>query len=136
MHHHPYSSQDSSVICLSYHIYAPTNPVSTSAEASVQSDKFYNLLQDTLSSVPSRDMVIILGDFDASIGYDFVLHSSVISPHGLGECNENGMRPLDFVQATSSSLLTHGSSTSHSIRRLGTAIVIALDLITLWTLSL
>ena len=45
-------------------IYAPTNPVSTNAEASVQSDNFYDLLQDTLSSVPPKDIFIILGNFN------------------------------------------------------------------------
>ena len=77
-------------------IYAPTNPVSTNTEASMQSDNFYDLLQDTMFSVPPRDMVIILGDFNACIGYDFVSPSSMIGPHGLGECNENGMRLLNF----------------------------------------
>ena len=41
-------------------------------------------------------MVIILGDFNAHVGSDFVLHGSVIGPHGLGECNENGTRLLDL----------------------------------------
>ena len=77
-------------------IYAPTNPVSTNAEASVLFDHFYDLLQDTLSSVSPRDMVIILGDFNASFGSDFMSHSSVVSFHGLDECNENGMRFLNF----------------------------------------
>ena len=74
-------------------IYAFTNPVSANAEASMQSD---NLLQDTLSSVPCQDMVIILGDLDARVGSYFLLHSSVIGCHGHGECNENGTRLLGF----------------------------------------
>ena len=46
--------------------------------------------------VPSRDMVIILGDFNAHVGSNFVSHSSVVGPHGLGECSENRTRLLDF----------------------------------------
>ena len=79
-------------------ICAPTNHVSTNAEESMSFDNFYDL-QDTLSSVPSRDMVIILGDFDAHISSKFVLHSSVIGPHDLGECNENGKKLLDFCMS-------------------------------------
>ena len=56
-------------------------------------------LQDTLSSVPPRDMVIIMGNFNACIGSNFVSHISVIGPHGLGECDENGMRLLDFCMS-------------------------------------
>ena len=101
---HPISERI--IICLKTHlslsyasvfaIHAPTNPVSTNVEASVQSDNFYDLLQDTLSSVPPRDMVIILGDFNAHVGSNFVLHSSVIGRHGLGEYNKNGTTLLDF----------------------------------------
>ena len=80
-------------------IYAPTNPVSYGAEASVQSDNIYDLLQDTLSSFPPRDMVILLGEYNARVGSNFVSHSSVIGLHGLGECNANGTRLLDFCMS-------------------------------------
>ena len=41
----------------------------------------FNLLQVALSSVPPGDMVIILSDFNAHVGSDFVSHRSVIGPH-------------------------------------------------------
>ena len=66
------------------------------AEASVQFDPFYYVLQYILSSVPHRDIVIILGDFNARVGSNFVSRSSVIGPQGLGECNEDRMRLLDL----------------------------------------
>ena len=44
-------------------------------------------------------MVIILGDFNACIGSNFVLHGSVIGPHGLGECNEIKERLFDFCMS-------------------------------------
>ena len=124
------------VSSLTYHMpqlspsMPPTNPVSTNAEASVQSDNFYNLLQHTPSSVPPRDMVMILGDFNACVGSNLVSQSSVTGSRGLGECNKNGTRLLDFRGGTSSSLKTYGSSTNHFIRQLGTAMVTALDLVT------
>ena len=49
-------------------IYASTNCASANTEASVPPDKFYYVLQDTMSSVSPRDMVIILGDFNACVG--------------------------------------------------------------------
>ena len=40
--------------------YAPNN--STNANEETVSDEFYEQLQSTLSVVPTRDMVIIMGD--------------------------------------------------------------------------
>ena len=77
-------------------IYAPTNPVSSTSEASAPSNAFYDQLQATLSSVPSKDMIVIMGDFNARGGSDFNTWKSVIGPHGIGEVNENGISLLDF----------------------------------------
>ena len=44
-------------------VYAPTN---ISQEASTTSDSFYDQLQATVASVPDCDMVIIIGDLNAS----------------------------------------------------------------------
>ena len=87
-------------------VYAPINPVSANAEANVQSDSFYEQLQACLADVSPKDMIIILGDFNARVGSDFNSWKSVIGPHGLGEMNGNGTRLLDFC-ASNQLLITN-----------------------------
>ena len=77
-------------------VYAPTNPVNSTADAATPSEEFYNLLQSTLSLVPQNDLLIILGDFNARVGGDSHSWHSVIGSHTLGERNDNGTRLLDF----------------------------------------
>ena len=87
-------------ICLKCHlsymsvlsIYSPTNPPNSTGP----SDAFYNQLQSTLSSVLSSDLLVIVGDFNAQVGSDCSSWNSVLGPHGIGECNENGEQLLDF----------------------------------------
>ena len=52
--------------CLS--INAPTNPSNSTSEAAHPSEALYDQLQSTLSSVPSSDMLVIMGDFNARVG--------------------------------------------------------------------
>ena len=80
-------------------VYAPTNPTNPTSEACVPSDSFYDNLQATLSSAPQKDMIIIMGDFNARVGSDSNQWKAVIGPHGLGVSNENGKRLLDFCSA-------------------------------------
>ena len=77
-------------------VYAPTNLVNATAEARASSDVFYDQLQATLAAVPSRDLLIVLGDFNACTGANAVQWRSVIGLHGPKECNKNGERLLDF----------------------------------------
>ena len=77
-------------------IYAPTNPSNPTSEAALPSEAFYDQLQSTLSSVPSSDMLVIMGDFNARVGSDCSSWTSVMGPHGIGEHNGNGQRLLDF----------------------------------------
>lgn len=77
-------------------IYAPTNHSNATANAAGPSEAFYDQLQSTLSSVPPSDLLVILGDFNARVGSDHSSLTSVLGPHGIGECNENGVRLLDF----------------------------------------
>ena len=77
-------------------VYAPTNPSNATSEAVSASEAFYDQLQSTLSSVPSSDLLVILGDFNARVGSDHSTWNLVIGPHGTGECNENGEQLLDF----------------------------------------
>ena len=78
-------------------IYAPINPVTSSSEANQPSEDFYNELHSAMATIPATDMVTILGDFNARIGTDTNTWHTVLSPHGVGEVNENGERLLDFL---------------------------------------
>ena len=92
------------IICLKCHlsymsvisVYAPTNPTDSTSESARPSEVFYEQLQSTLLSVPSSDLLVIMGDFNARVGSDCSIWRSVLGPHGIGECNENGKRLLDF----------------------------------------
>ena len=77
-------------------VYAPANPSSGTQEASAPSDSFYDQLQVAVASVPDRDMIIVMGDFNAHVGSNFDQWGSVIGPHGPSELNENGEHLLDF----------------------------------------
>ena len=77
-------------------VYAPTNPTNSTSEASAASVAFYDQLQSVVASAPRRDMVIVLGDFNARVGSGPGHRSPAIGPHCLDECNGNGMRLLDF----------------------------------------
>jgi exonuclease III len=48
-------------------VYAPTNPSNSTSEAASPSEAFYEQLQSTLSSVPSTDLLVIMGDFNARV---------------------------------------------------------------------
>ena len=76
-------------------VYAPTNPPNSTSEAVGPSEAFKDQLQSTLSSVPSSDLLVILGDFNAHLGSDVSSWNSVIGPHRVGECNENKERLLN-----------------------------------------
>ena len=77
-------------------VYAPANPSNSTSDAASASEAFYDQLQSTLPCVPSSDLLVILGDFNARVGSNNSSWSSVIGPHGIGECNVNGVRLLDF----------------------------------------
>ena len=77
-------------------VYAPTIPPNSTSESVGPSEAFYDQLQSSLSSIPSSDLLVILGDFNAHVGSDFSSWISFIGPHGVGERNENGERLLDF----------------------------------------
>ena len=78
------------------HYLCPTNPSSGTTQAAAPSDTFYDQLQSVVSDVPPRDMLLVLGNFNARVGSEFQSWRSVIGPHGMGDCNGNGERLLDF----------------------------------------
>ena len=71
--------------------YAPTNDAEPEEKAA-----FYDTLQSTIDKIPKKDLVIIIGDFNAKIGSDNTGREQVMGRHGEGEINENGELFVDM----------------------------------------
>ena len=71
--------------------YAPT---SNTEEAEVE--QFYEDLQDLLELTPPKDILFIMGDWNAKVGSQET--SGVTGKFGLGVWNEAGQRIIDFCQ--------------------------------------
>ena len=54
-------------------------------------DKFYEDLNAIITTVPSTDKLIILGDFNVRVGSDSTTWEGVIRQYGVGNCNSNGL---------------------------------------------
>ena len=72
-------------------VYAPT---SNAEEAEVE--WFYEDLQDLLELTPKRDVLFIIGDWNAKVGSQET--PGVTSRFGLGMQNEAGQRLIEFCQ--------------------------------------
>ena len=71
--------------------YAPTSNVE---EAEVK--RFYEDLQDLLELIPSKDVLFIIGDWNAKVGSQET--HEVTGKCGLGVQNEAGQRLIEFCQ--------------------------------------
>ena len=77
-------------------VYAPVNS-NGQTTATITSDNFYIDLQRTINTVPTNDLLLIMGDFNARVGLQQNYTSNnVVGPHTTGHINENGQRLLDF----------------------------------------
>ena len=54
-------------------------------------DKFYEDLNAVITTVPSTDKLIILGDFNVRVGSDSTTWEGVIGQYRVGNCNSNGL---------------------------------------------
>ena len=72
-------------------VYAPN---SNAEEAEVE--WFYEDLQDLLELTPKKDVLFIIGDWNAKVGSQETL--GVIGKFGLGVQNEAGQRLVEFCQ--------------------------------------
>ena len=72
--------------------YAPTS----NAEE-VEVEWFYEDLQDLLELTPKKDVLFIIGDWNAKVGSQEI--PGVIDKFGLGVQNEAGQRLVEFCQA-------------------------------------
>ena len=73
------------------HVYAPT---SNSEEAEVE--RFYEDLQDLVELIPKKDVLFIIGDWNAKVGSQET--PGVTDKFGLGMQNEAGQRLIEFCQ--------------------------------------
>ena len=71
--------------------YAPT---SNAEKAEVE--RFYEDLQDLLEQTPKKDILFIIGDWNAKVGSQETL--GVTGKFGLGVWNEAGQRLVEFCQ--------------------------------------
>ncbi|VDP42803.1 unnamed protein product [Schistosoma margrebowiei] len=67
--------------------YAPTNDYNEDAK-----DQFYNRLQSIVEKCQTKDLTILMRDFNAKVGTDNTGYEDIMGRHGLGERNENGER--------------------------------------------
>ena len=72
-------------------VYVPT---SNAEEAEVE--QLYEDLQDLLELTPKKDVLLIIGDWNAKVGSQET--PGVTGKFGLGVCNEAGQRLIEFCQ--------------------------------------
>ena len=70
--------------------YAPTS------DAEEEKNGFYQQLQAVLDRRGTKDITILMGDFNAKIGMDNTGYEDIMGTHGLGQMNENGERFADL----------------------------------------
>ena len=73
--------------------YAPTT-----AASEEEIEEFYNVLQEEIDNIQSRDINIVMGDADCKVG-KFNITTENSGRYGLGECNERGEILIDFRKA-------------------------------------
>ena len=67
--------------------YAPKNDAMDK-----EKDKFYNQLQDTVSSCNRNDMIVVMGDLNAKVGNNNNNREDVMEKFGFGVMNGNRER--------------------------------------------
>ena len=72
-------------------VYAPT---SNAEEAEIE--QFYENLQDLLELTPKKDVLFIIGDWNAKVGSEKV--PGVTGTFGFGVQNEAGQKLIEFCQ--------------------------------------
>ena len=72
-------------------VYAPT---ADSSDKDI--NEFYDVLQMTLATLPSKACVVLMGDFNAKVGDSECAANSVIGKFGYGNSNARGEQLLNF----------------------------------------
>lgn len=92
--------------------YAPTNVATDDVK-----DDFYNNLQTVIDSVPSHDLKIIMGDFNAQIGSENIGWETIIGRNATGTKTDNGMQLMNLCSGNE--LKIGGSMFQHKTRKHG-----------------
>ena len=79
---------------IQYHSYQSLCPTSNAEEA--EAEWFYEDLQDLLELTPKKDVLFIIGDWNAKVGSQET--PGVTGKLGLGVLNEAGQRLIEFCQ--------------------------------------
>jgi exonuclease III len=98
--------------------YAPTND----SEELIK-EEFYHKLERVVGKLRSKDLTILMGDFNPKIGRDNWGCEETMGKHGLGEKNENGELLVDLCAANQ--LVIGGSLFPH--KRIHTATWVSTD---------
>ena len=93
-------------------VYAPTSDASDD-----NLESFYNTVQEALDKTPPRDLLVMMGDWNAKVGKT-ERKNSHIGIHGLGEQNERGVKLAAFC--ISNDLTIGNTIFPHHPRRLYT----------------
>ena len=93
--------------------YAPTNDSDDQDK-----EEFYSRLLTIIQDRPERNVIIVMGDFNAKIGSDNRGYEEIMGQQGLGEMNDNGERFADLC-ATSDLVIGVTSNTKGYTKRLG-----------------
>ena len=72
-------------------VYAPTMSATSDTK-----DEFYENLAAIIYSVPNKEQLVLLGDFNARVGADHDTWPSCLGQFGVGKMNENGQRLLEL----------------------------------------
>ena len=86
--------------------YVPTNNGEDE-----EKENFYQKLHAIVKILPSRNIIMVMGDFNAKIGSDNKGLETVMGREGVGERNDNGERFVDFC--VSNQLVIGGSVFQH-----------------------
>lgn len=77
-------------------VYAPTMMYPDEVK-----EQFYKSLHDAIRTVPAKDKLVILGDFNARVGRNHQAWPGVLGPHGYGNENSNGLMLLSLCSEES-----------------------------------
>ena len=74
-------------------VYAPD-----SSRSDEESEDFYSQLQSLVDTIPKKDIVLVLGDFNAIVGSDNSGNEDVMGKFGIGQINGRGERLTEFCR--------------------------------------
>lgn len=59
-------------------------------------EEFYQQLLAIKEKIPKHHVIIIMEDFNGKVGCENVDYERTMRKHGMGECNENGQKLVEF----------------------------------------